>query len=400
MLVVNRYGSTTRRNQYKGHCSNGSFRLPFTRSDGYGGFNRSYGNDLCVRHPIHNHSSWDYEVRGSAKRGFSRIRDVLYIERDDHRPKLNHKKHFSLLDLIRGYSLTKSSRVLKRDMKYLVVGPGAMGFYAILGSVYTLQNYDKLKELESVAGSSAGSIVAFGCLVAKWDIIRLFKIIKNVDVNQLMRLNLKSLLNNYGLVPASRWKDVFSKICMELAGKEDFTFQELKEWSGLDFYVSAYNITLQKSCYFSHHTHPDMSVSHAVCMSISIPFLFESVMYKDHRYVDSAAFETCPLTPFIGKDMEEVVSIELDPEPSIEKPPHIGSFVDFIQHFITSIMRNRVVYEKPTVYIKMKEGEAFNFSMDDEEKTELFYHGYITGKRFLKIEHEECPSVPERQPLS
>jgi predicted acylesterase/phospholipase RssA len=285
-------------------------------------------------------------------------------------------------------------------MKYLVVGPGAMGFYAILGAVYALYNYDKTKDLEAVAGSSAGSIVAFGCLVAKWDIIRLFRIIRDAaDVNSLMRLNLKSLLNNYGLVPATRWKEVFTKICMELSGKEDFTFQELKDWCGLDFYVSAYNITLQRSCYFSHHTHPDMSVSHAVCMSISIPFLFESVVYQGHRYVDLAAFETCPLTPFMGKDMEELVSIELDPEPSMEKPPHIGSFVDFIQHFITSIMRNRVVYEKPTIYIKMKEGEAFNFSMDDDKKTELFYHGYITGKQFLKIEHEECPSEPEQQPL-
>jgi predicted acylesterase/phospholipase RssA len=397
MFAVSKYAPPARRDKYKGHCSNSSVRLPFTRRDGYGRFDRSSRNDLCVRYPVYNYFAWSNEVRGSAKRGLSRIRNVLHTERDDHQPKSDHKKHVSLLDRIRDYSLTKSSRVLKRDMKYLIVGPGAMGFYAILGSVYALHNYDKLKELESVAGSSAGSIVAFGCLVAKWDIIRLFKIIKDVDVNQLMRLNLKSLLNNYGLVPASRWKDVFSKICMELAGKEDFTFQELKEWSGLDFYVSAYNITLQKSCYFSHHTHPDMSVSHAVCMSISIPFLFESVMFKDHRYVDSAAFETCPLTPFMGKDMQEVVSIELDPEPSAEKPPRIGSFVDFIQHFITSIMRNRVVYEKPTIYIKMKEGEAFNFSMDDKNKKELFYQGYITGKRFLKIEHEEYPSAQVQQ---
>jgi predicted acylesterase/phospholipase RssA len=65
-------------------------------------------------------------------------------------------------------------------MKYLVVGPGAMGFYAILGAVYALYNYDKTKDLEAVAGSSAGSIVAFGCLVAKWDIIRLFRIIREV----------------------------------------------------------------------------------------------------------------------------------------------------------------------------------------------------------------------------
>jgi len=399
MLAINRYGKTARRDKYKGHCSNRPLRLPVTRRHGYGWVGGSTGNDLCVRYPVYNHSAWGDEVRGSAKRGLSRIRIVLSSERDNHESRHDHKEHVSLLDLIRGYSLTKSSRVLKR-MKYLVVGPGAMGFYAILGAVYALYNYDKTKDLEAVAGSSAGSIVAFGCLVARWDIIRLFRIIRDAaDVNSLMRLNLKSLLNNYGLVPATRWKEVFTKICMELSGKEDFTFQELKDWCGLDFYVSAYNITLQRSCYFSHHTHPDMSVSHAVCMSISIPFLFESVVYQGHRYVDLAAFETCPLTPFMGKDMEELVSIELDPEPSMEKPPHIGSFVDFIQHFITSIMRNRVVYEKPTIYIKMKEGEAFNFSMDDDKKTELFYHGYITGKRFLKIEHEECPSESEQQPL-
>jgi predicted acylesterase/phospholipase RssA len=388
MFVINRYERIARCHKYKGHCSNDHVRLSITRRNRHARIDRQIRNDLCIRYPVYNHSSRDDEVRGSAKRGLSRIRNVLSVEWNDDQTKHHNEKHLSLLDIIRGYSLTKSSRVLKR-MKYLVVGPGAMGFYAILGSVYALNNYDKTKDLEAVAGSSAGSIVAFGCLVAKWDIIRLFRIIRDVaDVNQLMRLNLKSLLNNYGLVPAIRWKEVFSKICMELSGKEDFTFQELKEWTGLDFYVSAYNITLQKSCYFSHHTHPDMSVSHAVCMSISIPFLFESVVYKEHRYVDLAAFETCPLTPFMGKDMEELVSIELDPEPSIEKSPHIGSFVDFIQHFITSIMRNRVVYEKPTIYIKMKEGEAFNFSMDDDKKTELFYHGYNTAKDFLKIKHE------------
>src|SRR5210317_435336 len=209
MFAVNRYGPTARRNQYKGHCSNGSVCLPFTRSDGYGRFNRSSRNDLCFRYPIHNHSSWSYEVRGSAKRGLSRIRDVLSIERDDHRPKLDHKKHFSVLDLIRGYSLTKSSRVLKRDMKYLVDGPGAMGFYAILGAVYALQINGKLNSLEAVAGSSAGSIVAFGVLVAKLDCFKLFKIIHDIDVQTMMKLNLKSFLNDYGMVPAERWRTLF-----------------------------------------------------------------------------------------------------------------------------------------------------------------------------------------------
>jgi len=75
-------------------------------------------------------------------------------------------------------------------MKYLVVGPGAMGFYAILGAVYALQINGKLDSLEAVAGSSAGSIVAFGVLAAKWDCFKLFKLIYDIDVQSMMKLNL------------------------------------------------------------------------------------------------------------------------------------------------------------------------------------------------------------------
>jgi hypothetical protein len=55
---------------------------------GMGGLRGSTGNDLCVRYPVYNHSSWGNEVRGSAKRGLSRIRNVLSSERNDYRQDL------------------------------------------------------------------------------------------------------------------------------------------------------------------------------------------------------------------------------------------------------------------------------------------------------------------------
>ena len=257
-----------------------------------------------------------------------------------------------------------------------------MGFYAILGSVYSLYLNKKLDSLVSISGSSAGSLVAFGILVSRWDIDRLMNAIKKVDVSNLMKFNLKSLLNNYGLVPIDRWVTMLSELCVELSGKRDFTFRELYEWSNVELFISSYNLNLQKSFYFSHNTHPDMSVTKAVCMSMSIPFLFESMLYEGHRYIDLAAFESSPLAPYIDKPGDEVISIELDPQPT-DRTGKINSFVDFIQHFATSIIRNRSSYEKRTIYIDLKEGEAFKFGMSEEEKLSLFRHGYSKANDYI-----------------
>ena len=387
MLAINKYGSVAGCHKYKSHNSKRVIRTPFARSHGYGKFRRPFGNDLCIWDYLYNCDQGCRKIRHTPIRSVSRMCDVPNFEQHDKDTRPNRSIYFSVLDLIRGYSLTKSSRVLKRDMKYLVVGPGAMGFYAILGAVYALQINGKLNSLEAVAGSSAGSIVAFGVLVAKLDCFKLFKIIHDIDVQTMMKLNLKSFLNDYGMVPAERWRNLFSRLCKELSGRDDFTFKELKEWSGLDFYVSAYNLNLQKSCYFSHYTHPDMSVSYAVSMSIGIPFLFESVVYQDHRYIDLAAFETSPITPFVDKNIKDLLAIELGPNEPTENATKIKSFVDFIQHFIASIMSNRVVHEKPTIYINLNEGEAFNFSMDNDTKKRLFYHGFHTAKEYITSEH-------------
>lgn len=267
-------------------------------------------------------------------------------------------------------------------MKYLVIGPGAMGFYAILGSVYSLYVKEQLNSLVAVSGSSAGSLVAFGVLVARWDIVRLMRAIEKIDVPSLMKFNLKSLLNNYGLVPMERWKTMLSELCMELSGKPDMTFKELYEWSGKDLYISSYNLNVQRSCYFSHITHPDMSVTDAVCMSMSIPFLFESILHEGDRYIDLAAFESSPLTPFMDKETDEVISIELDPKPT-DRTTQIRSLPDFIQHFASAIMKNRVNYEKRTIYIDLPEGMAFNFSMTKEDKDNLFKHGFSKANDYL-----------------
>ena len=313
-------------------------------------------------------------------RGYYSDRDVFPIGKWNNQHGRFDSDDIHFLDSICVNSLTKSSEFLIEDMKYLVIGPGAMAFYAMLGAVYGLAVDNKTDGVEAISGSSAGAIVAFGILVAKWDVKRLYREIEIFDIASLMRYDIKSLIKNYGLVPIERWKLLFSKICKRLTDRDDFTFEELYEWSGSDLYISSYNLTQQKRVYFSRHTDPTMSVIDAVCTSICIPFIIESAIYKGDRYIDLASFETTPSLPFIDKT--DVVSIELDAEPD-KRTKSINSLLDFVNSFASSVMKNRVFYDKPTIYITMKEGSAFNFNLNKEEKNELFMKGFRAARNFI-----------------
>ena len=70
-----------------------------------------------------------------------------------------------------------------------------------------------------------------------------------------------------------------------------------------------------------------------VCMSMAIPFLFESVSYNGKLYVDGGLLESVPLGPFFGKKSEDVLALQItcECEPS-EK-------VDTLKKFATRIIR-------------------------------------------------------------
>ena len=85
-------------------------------------------------------------------------------------------------------------------MKYLAIGPGAMGFFIYLGVLSRL----KLQDLEEISGASAGALLAFLYVAAKGDVPAMLDFAIKVPVKQLMKPNLKNMLLNYGLVPTHK----------------------------------------------------------------------------------------------------------------------------------------------------------------------------------------------------
>ena len=91
-------------------------------------------------------------------------------------------------------------------MKYLVIGPGAMGFYAMLGHLKTIE--DRLSDVQEISGASAGSILAVMLALGK-SIDEVIDISLKLNISDLVKVNLKCFLYRYGFVDVESMRDTF-----------------------------------------------------------------------------------------------------------------------------------------------------------------------------------------------
>lgn len=267
-------------------------------------------------------------------------------------------------------SIRSTFRVIKKELflysinnmkpRYLVLGPAGMGYFAMLG-VYT-KLYNELSSLKGISGSSAGALLGLFIAMGKTP-EEINELSFNVNIKDLVKYNIKTFLDNYGLIEHSHIKEKLLSIC-----ERDITFKDLE----IDFYVAAFNVNTSNTEYFSRITHPNMSVIDAVCMSISIPFLFSSVKWKDSIYIDGGTMEMYPAPPFLNKNPMEVLVMRIITNPVSSE---ITNFKTFIDALIYSTLKNRSDYYGlfPTITLDLSSYNVFDFNMSEEEKLSLFF---------------------------
>lgn len=243
--------------------------------------------------------------------------------------------------------------------KCLVLGPAGMGIFSIIGNLKSIE--ERLDLFHEISGSSAGAIVAL-FLGIGMSVDQIFDAIMGVDTSALSTtVSLKNILTMYGGISPEYCKDILRNIC-----GGDPTFSELKK----KVHISAYNLELSRTDYFSTDSHPTMKVIDAVYMSASIPFIFAS----QNMYVDGAFSETIPLAPFLQYKNEDVYIIEV----LVTSEFKIRNFTDFSVSIIRNIMRNRHDYPQYTnrvkIYIDTQQMTEFTMSTDD--KLTLYIKGF------------------------
>jgi predicted acylesterase/phospholipase RssA len=258
-------------------------------------------------------------------------------------------------------------------IKYLAIGPGAMGYFIFVGVLSKLKQEGRLEALEEISGASAGGLAAFLFCATKGEPSRVLDFSLNVPVKQIMKPNIKNLLLNYGLVPHTKIRKVLSGACTQFLSKIDVTFKELYEWYPVKLHLSSYCVDVGRTVYFSVDTTPTMSVLDAVCATVAKPFLFTPLKLGDGwNYIDGGSAETIPGAPFLGKG-DGVMGIKLAMGRQV--PPK--DLKTYGLSILYSTMKLRYDYtDFPILNVNSDDQDFFDFGASNDGKLKLFILGH------------------------
>lgn len=241
-----------------------------------------------------------------------------------------------------------------------------MGIFSLIGTLK--RNEENLQIIKEISGSSAGAILGL-FLALNIHIDKILEMCLELDITSMMNINITTFLTSYGFVDIEPVKNKLIEMC-----NCNPKFKELSK----KLYVSAYCLNTNKTEYFSCDTHPDMYVIDAVCMSMSIPVVFESPGYNGYNYIDGCFYEDYPLQPFLDKKDHEITCIKIKTNRNFKS--EINSAVDFFECVILGMVSNRNIYTKKIKFLetKLENINIFNFGMSYEEKVKLYTLGYNT----------------------
>jgi predicted acylesterase/phospholipase RssA len=284
-------------------------------------------------------------------------------------------------------------------MKHLVIGPGAMTYFAFLGAMGALRDCHELDNLEEISGASAGGLLAFFYVVAEGNIKTILDYSADIPIKDIMKPNIRQFLKHFGLVSQKKVRNVIIDIIRVFFSKEDLTFRELKDFRPKmpKLHISAYCVNLARTEYFSSDSTPNMSVVDALCMTIAVPFLFATVEHQGRRYIDGGTMEETPGGIFVGKaDVKTMRSVWA--KDSVEYDTR--NLKSYIMSILNTTMRLRPRYTYPTIDVDMSNFEIFDFGVSTETKLKLFSLGYhstytLVSKSCMTFHPEEDSPLQE-----
>ncbi|HET9825697.1 MAG TPA: patatin-like phospholipase family protein [Chitinophagaceae bacterium] len=169
-----------------------------------------------------------------------------------------------------------------REIKNLVFEAAGIRGIAYCGAIKEMESMHLMNEIEKVAGTSSGAIMALAVSLGYTgdEIEKLiggtnFK--KFNDGNFLFFGGISRAKNYFGWYKGKKLEKWLGQMIELKTGNADITFDELHQKGFKDLYVTGTSLTRQRPVIFSHESYPAMKVKDAVRISASIPLYFEAV---------------------------------------------------------------------------------------------------------------------------
>jgi predicted acylesterase/phospholipase RssA len=273
-------------------------------------------------------------------------------------------------------------------IKHIVIpGGGPFGFQ-FLGALEKLEkeNYWKIENIESIYGTSVGSIIgSFLCLKYDWDTLNKYLIER--PWHDSIKINPNHILNFYekkGIFDKDFFKIIFKPLLEAKDLSINVTLKEFYEFSNIDFHIFTFNLNQFETIELSHNTHPNLKLIDAIHMSSAFPGLFIPFIDNNICYIDGGVKHNYPIN-YCLKDhpfQDEILAIKIlyktvDGNPLKADVRAESSLLDFISVF----MNNAMLYIRNTIENKDIENKvicyidynlfSFDFFMEVFKKSEM-----------------------------
>ena len=264
----------------------------------------------------------------------------------------------------------------KYHFKNLVFEGGGVKGIAYVGALEILDQEGILKDIERVAGTSAGAMVAvligLGYSAEEMkDILWKIKFRNFLDKSWGLIRNTERLVDDYGWYKGEFFRNLMAEYIQAKTGDGEITFKDIEKMRiegkpFRDIYLIGADLSTGYSKVFSASTTPDVKVADAARISMSIPLIFAAVKGlngDDHIYVDGGLLENYAIKVFDRKDyvVDEVnarrtdyykkINQKLKSENSKTKEKSIDNL-------------NEYVYNKETLGFRLDAKEDINLFLD------------------------------------
>ncbi|GAB4578678.1 MAG: patatin-like phospholipase family protein [Anaerolineales bacterium] len=290
---------------------------------------------------------------------------------------------------------------LKYPFKNLVFQGGGVKTFTYHGALEVLETYQILSEIERVAGTSAGAVLAM-LVCFRLSAAETIALLRQVDYEKIpgtraarlpewahrvplpeeqvtwliQRMDtLTRLYRAYGWYThdyAYNWlMETIAQFCQ---GNGRATFQEFRDRGFRDLYIPAANLSTHQAVYFCADETPQVAVADAVLMSATLPLFFEALQFDGKQfgqgdfYADGGLVANYPLqlfdTPQFGKHSRHYMHgvnwetlgcrVYSPPDcPPISKP--ITNLLTYMQNMVETL--------------GMAQNIAFNHNLVDQMRT-------------------------------
>ncbi|WBW98983.1 patatin-like phospholipase family protein [Oceanirhabdus sp. W0125-5] len=322
---------------------------------------------------------------------------------------------------------------MKYNFKNLVLEGGGVKGLAYIGSLNVLDKKGILKNIDRVAGSSAGAIVAL-LIGLDYSMKEIEEILKTTNIMDFLdddwgviRDTIR-FFREYGIYPGDSFRVWIGKLIEEKTGNSECTFKDFHDKGiGPDMYFLGTNLSTGFSDVFSFEHTPSTCIADAVRMSMSIPLFFKAVeVGNGDIYVDGGLINNYPIrlfdheiytkgnysipefyekqnkrlpeskNPFVYN--KETIGFRLDSKEEIDvfngigKPARrkINNFFDYSSAIVETILESQSNIHlnshdwHRTIYIDTLGVTTIEFDISEEKKLDLIESGRKNTEKYFE----------------